>query len=243
MARTDHHVPKALARERTWEAHDDADQVREWTVDPSQGVLQGPLDLAFFAGHRLVLHLAEHQVGLLERDGDLKGVFLAGTHHLQVGDGPRETAPGRLTFVHMDEPISWRWRDDATLWIDGPGCVRCPIPFIGACSLTVTGPVAFWESFLRGVPSFEPPFLRQVLDTLVRSRLEAHLTQLAADRAVDPVTVQTLLADLRADCLTDDLEDFGLVCTNLATYTRQPPVTEQVSEATGQFVGPDDNNR
>lgn len=243
MTRSHEPLPGVLVHDSTWEHHDDGAEVHEWSIDPNQGLVQGPLDLSFFIGQHLVLHLQEDQVALLESDGDLKSIFFAGTHRLEISDDARQAPAARVVFLHVGAPINLRWRNEAALWIDGPGAVRCPMPFIGACSLTISDPGAFWYAFLRGAEVYEAPALCRVLDALVRSRMETHLTQLAADRATDPATLQSLLPNLCADSLNDDLQEYGLMCQQLATYTRQPPVADLVPEAAGQFAGPGDNSR
>jgi hypothetical protein len=192
---------------------------RPWSVAPQQGVIQGPLDLALFAGEDLRLTLAEGQLGLVERAGELQTILRAGVHDVCC-DGP-----GCLYFVQTDQPVAWQWGTGAVLWVGGR-VSRQAMPIIGTCAVTVVDVAAFHRAFLHGATTLADGHWQRVLDVVVRDQLESRLAQATVDGAADPAFVQTLLAHMAAADLAAGLEEYGLVCSHLAVYTRQAPVVE-----------------
>ncbi len=206
---------------------------RPWRVAPEQGVVQGPLDLALFAGERLQLTLQEGQCALLERAGALVGVLGAGVHEVAGGGSCR------AYFVHLDRPVSWQWQEGSVLWV-GPRAARRAVPIIGACAVLVANATSFYRACLHGARPLEDGHLPRLLDAVVRDRLESRMERVAAAGAADPATIQTLLANVAPRDLTEDLDEYGLACTHLAVYTRQAPVVE--TTLAGHFPGHRDNN-
>lgn len=203
-----------------------------WSIAPDHGVVQGPLDLAFFADDGLDLTLASGQVALIERGGVLQDILGPGHHDLT------DCQDGRAYFVALDRPITWQWSAGAVLWA-GSLTRKRVVPFIGSCSVTVVDVAAFHAAFLSGA-SVAGGGWQPVLDALVRSCLERRLQHVAGDAATDPSALQTLLTAVAAASLSEDLADVGLACVHLAVYTRQGPV-EDASPA-GHLCGRRDNN-
>lgn len=203
-----------------------------WSIAPEHGIVQGPLDLAFFADDGLDLTLADGQVALIERDDALQDILGSGHHDLSDCRG------GRVYFVTLDRPITWQWSAGAVLWAGSPARKRA-VPIIGSCSVTVFDAAAFHAAFLSGAGNVGGAW-QPVLDTLVRSCLERRLQHVAGDAPADASAIQTLLAAIDAECLTEDLAEMGLTCAHVAVYTRQGPV-EDASPA-GHLCGHRDNN-
>jgi hypothetical protein len=204
-----------------------------WAVTPVHGVVQGPLDLAFFARDHLRLTLQDGQLALVERAGVLENILGAGVHDVHC-DGS-----GRAFFVHPDQPVNWQWDDGAVLWI-GPRTSRRAVPIIGACTVTVADVATFYGAFLRGARSLEDGCWQRMLDALVRGRLESRLGRVTDGGEADPGAVQTLLARIAAADLTEDLDEYGLACLHLAVDTQQAPVVE--GSLAGHFPGHRDND-
>ena len=207
---------------------------RPWSVAPEQGVIQGPLDLALFTGEVLRLTLAEGQLGLVERAGELQAVLRPGVH-----DVPAALVRGACIFVQTDQPVAWQWGTGAVLWVGGR-VSRQAVPIIGTCAVTVVDVAAFHRAFLHGATTLGDGHWQRVLDVVVRDQLESRLAQATVDGATDPAFVQTLLANMAAADLAGDLEEYGLACSHLAVYTRQAPVVE--TTLAGHFRGRRDNN-
>ncbi|MFH2052960.1 MAG: hypothetical protein ABIK96_10890 [bacterium] len=212
----------------------------EWSLDPAQGTIQGPLDLAFFRDHQLLLHLEADQVGLLTREGHLDRILLGGRHLLNIGQGRNRIAPEHeLVLMVLDQvfPLNWT-RLNPVSW--GPEPCR---PLLGECTVGIRGPAAFFNTFMAGSRHLEPAFLQRLIDQTVRGLLEQALT--GAD--FDPASVafpelQARISRLGPDLLQDQLAVFGLTCTGLAVYTAAPAGPEESlladpTEIAGQFSG------
>jgi len=232
---------------RTWDLRPESEAVREWTVDPAGGVVQGPLDLGFFDGGLLILHLVDDQVAVVDGPGGIRRVLLAGTHHLAVGEGGGALAPtDRLVFLHTAHPLELSWRAGTELWLEGAAGQRWPVPVIGACGVVVADPVRFHAAFLDNVTTVDADLLTQVVDALVRTRLETWLGEAGPDLATTTVELQARLASLRPEVLDEEIAEYGLACSHLAVYTQRPPVEEDPDEAAtvetpGQNTVPCDN--
>lgn len=212
-----------------------AAEITEWTMDPAQGSVQGPLDLGFFANRSLRLVLQRRQVALLTGGGHLKGVFFAGAHVLDVGeDGDRIPPDFQLAFLDLDQVFTLSWsRMNPVLW----GRDRDQA-LIGKCSLRITGPEAFYRAFLAGNRYWEPAFLQRLIEQVARGAIEAVLADAGLDpRSVSFTELQARITRLHAQDIACHLEVCGLGCENLAVYTAAPPVGEGVGPRQG--IDPD----
>ena len=107
--------------QQPWQEHDPTSVV-EWQPAVPPLAVEGPLELACFADHTLVLDLADDQIAFFELAGQLKRVFLDGLHRVPVGHGSGQASPeGRLVFVRSAAPLTWRWQDPASLCVDTSG--------------------------------------------------------------------------------------------------------------------------
>ena len=186
----------------------------EWSIDPAQGLVQGPLDLEFLRGHRVALNLEPGQVALLVLDGHLRAVFLDGGHVLDIGRGDGQIDPaGRLVFLAQARGLDLSWPRAEPLEL-GDAAV------IGSCTLAVTGPARFYETFLAGLDAWDEPFLRR----LVRQTAHAALAGLLEPAGPEPAALQARLTALAPADLDDELAPCGLSCVRAAFYTATPPV-------------------
>lgn len=199
----------------TWQEHD-PERVVVWTpVAPPQAV-EGPLALDLFADQLLVLQLAPGQVAVHEVDGRRRRVLLDGCHQLAIGRGPDALSPeGSLVFLRPDTPLAWRWTAGCDLHVDAGGGHTLHLPLRGACALAVADTCCFHERVLAGLGELQPETLTSVLDTLVRSRLEARLHDLVDRGSLDLLQATVRLEALAAEDLVDDLAPQGLTCERL----------------------------
>jgi hypothetical protein len=200
----------------TW--HDeDPQRLVTWTAVTPPRAVEGPLELVSFRGQVLILELGPDQLACREQDGRLAQVFLDGLHRLEIGESAGQTPPhSRLYFLRLDVPLSWRWQAGCELTVDTGTPEGDRLPLRGACSLHLRDPLRFYTEVLPGLESLDPRDLLAVLDTLVRSKLAAHLEPLAERGRIDRMRAQVQLADLGVEDLDDDLADLGLGCLHLA---------------------------
>lgn len=217
---------QTLGNGKNWSVLEPESAPIEWTVDPDQGGIQGPLDLAFLAGQRMALILEDGQQALLVENGLLRAVYLDGLHHLEIGTGRGQIDPaGRLIFLAMSAPLQLSWSCSQPLrW--GP---HAPQTLVGNCALRVTHPVAFFETFLLGVAVPDSGFVTRLITQTVRGLFELILT--GGENAAAPA-LQARLTQLTPGDLNEDLADFGLSCTHLAVYTAAPPSEDDASAET-----------
>ncbi len=208
---------------RNWSALPDQDQPLEWSLDPAGDFIQGPLKLVFLRGKRILLDLAEGQLAMLQEGNELRAVFLDGGHILEVGTRPGQASPdGSLFFLSSMMPVHLRWTHGNP--IDLPGMARQHV--IGSCSLVVTGPARFFESFMMGQSIVEADDVREAMETVARKALKDYLAGLSQHAPADSVGLQSTLMNLQADTLSEELAGAGLGCLQLALYTAEPPVAE-----------------
>lgn len=213
---------ESLGNFRRWASMPAAGVPLEWSVDPAQGSIQGPLDLEFLRDKRMVLLLEEGQQALLIQDGQLRAVYLDGLHHLEIGAGKGQISPsGRLLFLAMDVPLQLSWsRSNPLRW--GPAAHET---LIGSCALRVAWPGRFFGTFLLGVESPDPGFVQRLIDQAVRGLFEEVVKDFAGN-GLDAAALQARLMRLSPGDLNEDLNEFGLACTHLAVYTAAPPAEE-----------------
>jgi hypothetical protein len=233
---SDHLTTAGLSNGRDWDSLPADEGPIEWTVDPRQGLVQGPLDLEFLRGRKISLALEPGQMALLLQDDDLKAVYLEGAHYLDIGRGNHQVpADGRLVFLAADRHINLNWPRNKPLHL-GPGSREA---LIGGCSLAIDGPARFFRTFLDTPAMPDPKFLVGLIDQLVRGIMEDTLEAMfGSGGAAGPGEVQSRLTGLTPADLADDLAPCGLACVNLAVYTAAPPVeNEYVSPAVHETAG------
>lgn len=206
---------------RRWSALPDNDPPLEWCMDPEGPFFQGPLEMEFLRGKRIFLGLEEQQLAMLAVAEELRAVFLDGGHILEVGTRPGQISPdSSLIFLAVDRAPALRWTFGSPIALPGP--VKCHV--IGSCSLQVTGPGRFFAAFLKSPRGRDAKTLQDALEKKVRLALTEHLVTSCADSPCDPAALQSILMNLQADTLGEDLAPCGLACTHLALYTAHPPV-------------------
>ena len=215
--------------------HFDAALPINWSVDDTDGPIQGPLALAFLQGRRLALTLGENQVALLLGDGRLQAAFPAGEHELAIGPGGIDP-DWRLLFLAPGKGLAVRWTAAAPL--------RCgkdvELALIGLCRLAIADARAFHDTFLAGVETVDATFVLVLIDRLVQATVAERLASSAGADNWTPASVQARLTSLGASDLADELAACGLACRQLALYTAQPPVDQErrslASRVSGESV-------
>ena len=221
-----------IDKSTTWQEHD-PEHVVTWTPATPPRPVEGPLTLDLFADRLLVLQLAPGQVAVHEVDGRPRRVLLDGCHHLDVGRGPDAVAPeGSLVFLRPDVPLAWRWTAGCELYVDTGGGDTIALPLRGACALTLADACRFHERVLAGLGELQLATLTNVLDTLVRSRLEARLHDLVDRGRLDVIQASVRLEALAAEDLADDLAPQGLACARLQVAIPAPREESVTVEAT-----------
>ncbi|HPF70890.1 MAG TPA: hypothetical protein PLQ13_09485 [Candidatus Krumholzibacteria bacterium] len=217
-----------LGHGRGWATANAGVEAYEWTVDPQQGLVQGPLDLEFLRGHRIALNLADDQIALLVHGRDLKAIFLDGGHVLDVGRGDGQVSPDcHLVFVALTRGLDAAWTGDDPLRVGDDGA-----PVIGSCSVSISRPGRFFETFLAGLAQWDEAFLRR----LIRQTVRAAVTGLLEVAAADPLGLQARLTALDPQQLDDELAPFGLSCARVAFYTASPPVEVAPAATAGHLA-------
>ncbi len=207
----------AVRHDRSWELVPRGRDFTSWSVDPPEGVVQGPLDLDFFAGGRLHVVLEEGQMGLLSVDGELHLHMMEGVHLLRVGGDDGLPADGRLHFVHLDAPIRVPWRQHVA--VRGEGAREAH----GHFDVTIADPSLFHRAFLTGDDDGEALCIRK-LSTLLPALLAGHLAASVGDG-----DLSERAAALDPSVLDPDLAAYGLACTAVVaekTVAPQPVVVD-----------------
>ncbi len=215
-----------------WTTMETNNSIIEWSVQPDQGMVQGPLDLNFLAGQRISLSLQPGQIAMLIHDEHLQAVYMDGVHLMAVGEGkgdvPRD---GHLVFLDVSEGLQVAWTNGQPAPLDGTAGI------IGNCTLAIAAPGRFYETFLAGTSEWDEDFIRR----LVRQASSAALERALTNTDPDAMHLQTRLANLAPADLDEELAPLGLSCTRTALYTAAPPVEnlapELAPDVTGQFEG------
>jgi hypothetical protein len=211
---------------RDWSTASEDAPMLEWTIDPAQGLVQGPLDLEFLRGHRLALNLAPDQVALLVDGRSLQAIFLDGGHILDIGRGDGQVSPDcNLVFVALTRGLDASWTADDPLPLGRTASV------IGSCTVAITRPGRFFDTFLAGLAQWDEGFLRR----LVRQTVRAAVAGLLEGAAEDPVSLQARLTALDPSQLDEELAAFGLSCARVAFYTAAAPVETAPLADSGQL--------
>lgn len=218
-----------LTTGRQWGAIADGNQILEWSVDRQSGLVQGPLDLGFLRGRRVMVTLEPGQMALLIGENRLQAVYLDGGHILEIGNGHRQVPTSScLVFLAADQDLGLRWTKLDP--IRGQGLPESGV--IGHCQLSIDGPTRFYETFLAGTTAWDEQSLRNAVDAATRRALEG-LFEPCADRS--ETEVQTRLTNLDHEQVSELLAEYGLCCHQIAAYTADPPIEPDESARAGQF--------
>lgn len=226
------HTP-GLKNGRDWTTLPDDESVVDWSVQPDQGLVQGPLDLGFLSGRKVALALEPGQVALLICEKSLQAVYLDGGHILDVGHGRGQVpCTGHMIFLAVGQGLDIRWSSVEPLELgeDGPG-------LIGHCTLVIEGPGRFHDTFLAGDDQWDETFILRLVRQATRSALERVLD--GGD--LDAGSLQARLSNLEPEDLDEELAPLGLACRRTALYTAAPPIEIAPAETTGQFPVPGHN--
>ena len=222
---SDHPSGNQLPLRRMWASLPADGATLEWSLDPANGPIQGPLDLGLLRDRILALHLAEGQQALLVADQLLKAVYLEGVHYLEIGTGRGRIDPsGSLIFLAADGSLPLRWtREQPLRW--GPEPHQ---NLIGSCTLRVGWPTRFFDTFIQGHETPDPAFIMRLIGQVVGAFFEERLAgSVGMNGTPTPSEIQTRLTHLEPEDLDEDLNPCGLGCTHLAVYTAAPPIDDE----------------
>ena len=205
---------------RNWESEANSTDPIVWSVDSRQGTLQGPLDFHFLRGKRILLQLDREQIGLLTRAGQLKAVFLTGSHPLNIGCQAGQIHPeSTLLFLATDRPLELHWQGDSQLWTGQEPESSLQLPLWGHCFCHIDGPERFFGAFLRHATELGESITTGVIDALVRSALASILTTKVGSSPPTWETWASFLTSLQPADLNPNLAEFGLICRELKVRT------------------------
>ena len=225
---------EGLTSSRNWGAFPAQDNAMEWSIDGESGLVQGPLDLEFLRGKRLLLSLEPGQFALLVEGNTLQAVYLDGGHQLEIGTGRNQVpTSSSLIFLAADQTIQLRWTKlDTVNWSNQHG-----LEIIGHCSLHLEAPARFYRSFLEKTTCWDEQSIHQAIDSVSRATLEAILESSFPDGQASEVEIQSRLMHLAAEEMDESLGGYGLTCSQVAVYTAVPPLEHNPGERAGQISG------
>ena len=144
----------------------------EWCMNDKGEILQGPLEMTYLGGKKIVLNLAPDQVGLLTAAGKLRTIYLDGGHILDVGTRPGQIHPDwQMVFLAADRPLNLRWTFGNPIALPGPEKRH----IIGICDLAITGPADFFDHFLQSLPDLDARVLLDAVERVTRQALIDYL--------------------------------------------------------------------
>lgn len=188
----------------------DAPQHTTWNLDPRDGVVQGPMDIAFLRRGAFTLILEEGQVALMTVRGKVTAAYFSGAHLLEVGDEDT-TVPGNglLYFVHLDQQLVVPWRQHMPIlpsaaWDEEARRAQ------GTFTVRVTDPVAFHASFLSDRGGEGEEICRDALSHLLPTLMAIHLSQSPLDGSLAEA-----VAALDPAALDAELATYGVACTGM----------------------------
>jgi len=231
MTRNPNNV-QGLGGGQAWTAVPAPDGQTGWSLDSSREFLKGPLALAEFRDRRISFFLEDGQLGFLAQDQELQAVYLDGGHNLEIGNLPGQVHPdARLYLLAADRPVILRWTNKRPLILD-----NLPEPgIIGSCTLQISVPGRFFQAFLGKDVACNEACLAVAMDLVAREILEGILGVACSIGGADSATIQSTLTRLAPEDLSEELDEFGLACSQLAVYTAVPPVEYCSDTDSGQF--------
>lgn len=234
MNNTNRSIASGLSSNRDWSAVPAHDGGSVWSVDRAGGLVQGPLDLGFLRGQRLLLSLDPGQMALLLNDNRLQAVYLDGGHPLHIGGGANQVpTSASIVFLASDQFSGLRWTKlDPVRWSNRGG-----LEIIGHCSLLIDGPKRFYERFLKSTTAWDDQSLIAAIDTETRSALAAWMDSAFPGGEASEAEIQACLTGLSTDELSEELVSCGLCCSGISVYTATPPAETASDHRAGQNTG------
>ncbi|MBU0741795.1 hypothetical protein KKA85_05440 [bacterium] len=196
----------------TWDIMSGEQAPLVWTIDPSDGVIQGPLDLCFLNGKLLHLVLKPGQVALLTAREGRRAFFRDGGYLLRIGAGGLP-ADGLLYFMHTDRTFGISWEQI----IPVPRNELCePTTRLasGSFDVRIESPVRFHAEMLGNRAGEGEDICRDILAKVMPTMLTIRLAH-ACGREATTAKQREVLAALRPDDLNPDLAPYGLSCTDM----------------------------
>ncbi len=195
-----------------------------WTIDPANGVIQGPLDLCVLNGKLLHLVLERGQVALLAARGGRRAFFQDGGYLLRIGNHGLP-ADSLLYFMHTDRTFDISWEQI----IPVPRSEHCdPTTRLatGSFEVRIESPVRFHAEMLSNRSGEGENICHDVLARVMPTLLTIRLAH-ACGREASTEKQRAALAALRPSDLNPDLAPYGLACTALRIdeglfHQRQP---------------------
>ncbi len=223
--------PTSLTSGRDWSALPLRHEQYEWSMEAEGPLVQGPLDMEFLRGQRMLLTLEEGQYGLLVHDGALKALYLDGCHHLDIGNRPDQVqTDSHLFFLSTSQPVEFRWTSTSEHGFTTSDGTQV----IGRCSVRIEKPARFYHRILRNLSDWSPETVNSQLEPLVHQAFNNLLSQVCQLEWDHPGGLQSALMGLGASQLDEFLSEHGLFCESLAAYTAAPPVENWQNQTTGQ---------
>ncbi len=220
-----------LTSGRDWGALPLRHEQYEWSMEADGPLVQGPLDMEFLHGQRMLLTLDDGQYGLLVRQGALKALYLDGCHHLDIGRRPDQVqTDSQLFFLSTDIAVGFRWtgnRDQGYTTRDGT-------QVIVRCSVRIEKPARFYHQVIRNLGDYSPETVHGHLESLVHQAINDLLCEVCQLDLDHPGGLQSSLMGLGASQLDEFLCEHGLFCESLAAYTAAPPVENWSDQTAGQ---------
>ncbi len=222
---------QGLRNGRDWGALPLRQEQYQWSMEINGPTVQGPLDMEFLRGQRMLLTLETGQFGLLVRDDALKALYLDGCHHLDIGNNNDQIQTDSLLyFLSTDKPMEFRWtsnHDNCFTTDDGT-------KIIGQCSVRIEKPARFYHRILRSLSDCSPKVLQQHLEPMIQKAFHNLLDQVCQMSWEHAGNLQSSLMDLGPSQLDEFLSEHGLFCDSLAAYTAAPPIENWQDQTSGQ---------
>ena len=159
---------EGLTSGRKWGAFPAEDNMMEWSIERDGELVQGPLDLEFLRGKRILLTLEPNQFALLVSDNKLQAVYLEGGHQMEIGNGRNQIpTSSSLVFLAANQTIQQRWTKlNPVKWNNQHG-----LESIGHCTLHIDAPARFYRSFLEKTTCWDEQSINQAIAEVNREAL------------------------------------------------------------------------
>lgn len=180
-----------------------------WSIERSDGVIQGPLDLCCLRDRSLVLALDSRQVAILCLDGEMQKVYLNGHHTL---DPIEDSTDGvsYLYFLHLDSPISVPWRQHIPVAPTSAGDPTSRLAH-GTFVIQIIDPIRFFRSFLMSKTGEGEGICLMALAHLLPTFLALRLAHVCGSGATFEMQNKAV-AKLQGADLDTVLSPYGIEC-------------------------------
>jgi hypothetical protein len=201
---------------KSWDSLPSDEGPINWSFDTAAGSVQGPLELESFNNQSMMLSLETGQTALLIQDNKLRAIFLDGVHNIQVGHGFNQIpSSASLVFISTAATLQLRWKKDSSVQWSTSG----ESGLTGHCNLSISNPVAFYESYLHNNTSIAEDHALAEIDATVRTALAEMVgTSPLGGGPTTAAELQSRLACVSAQTLSEDLAAQGLTCLQLNLY-------------------------